>query len=47
MAKAIQLDFPARDRKAELQQRLAEAPVEHAEAILELMELLEVWKTYH
>ena len=42
MAKPIQLDFPARDHNAELQQRLAEAPVEHAEAILEFLELLEV-----
>lgn len=42
MAKPIQLDFPARDRSAELQQRLAEAPTEHAEAILDFIELLEV-----
>lgn len=42
MAKPIQLDFPARDRRAELQHRLAEAPVEHAEAILDFLELLEV-----
>jgi len=42
MAKAIQLDLPARDRRAELQKRLAEAPAEHAEAILEFLELLEV-----
>lgn len=42
MAKPIQLDFPARDRQAELQQRLAEAPVEHAEAILEFLDLLQV-----
>jgi hypothetical protein len=42
MAKPIQLDFPARDRQAELQQRLAAAPTEHAAAILDFLELLEV-----
>ena len=42
MAKPIQLDFPARDRVAELRQRLAEAPVEHADAILDFLELIEV-----
>ncbi|HEX4037872.1 MAG TPA: hypothetical protein VHX37_07420 [Acidobacteriaceae bacterium] len=42
MAKPIQLDFPARDRHAEFQQRLADAPTEHAEAILDFLELLEV-----
>lgn len=42
MAKPIQLDIPTRDYKAELQQQLAEAPVEHAGAILEFLELLEV-----
>ncbi len=42
MAKAIQVDFPVRDHKAELQMRLAEAPTEHAAAILELLELLDV-----
>jgi uncharacterized protein YjgD (DUF1641 family) len=42
MAKPIQLDFPARDRQAELQKRLAEAPVEHAEAILDFLDLLDV-----
>ena len=41
MAKPIQLDFPPRNEKAELQKRLAEAPVEHAAAILEFLELLE------
>jgi uncharacterized protein YjgD (DUF1641 family) len=41
MAKPIQLDFPPRDRQAELQQRLAEAPAEHAEAILEFIDLLQ------
>jgi uncharacterized protein YjgD (DUF1641 family) len=42
MAKPIQLDFPARDHQAEMQQRLAQAPAEHAAAILEFLELLEV-----
>lgn len=42
MAKPIQLDFPPRSVKAELQQRLAEAPAEHAAAILELLELIQV-----
>jgi uncharacterized protein YjgD (DUF1641 family) len=42
MAKPIQLDFPPRNHQAELQQRLANAPTEHAAAILEFYELLEV-----
>jgi len=42
MARPIQLDFPARDRRAELQQRLADAPAEHAEAILDFLDLIEV-----
>jgi uncharacterized protein YjgD (DUF1641 family) len=42
MARPIQLDFPARDHQAELQQRLSAAPTEHAAAILEFLELLEV-----
>ncbi len=42
MAKPVQIDFPVRDHKAELQQRLAEAPTEHAAAILELLDLLDV-----
>jgi hypothetical protein len=41
MAKPIQVDFPVRDHKAELQMRLAEAPTEHAAAILELLDLLD------
>ncbi|HEX4068415.1 MAG TPA: hypothetical protein VHZ09_20515 [Acidobacteriaceae bacterium] len=41
MARPIQLDFPARDRRAELQQRLADAPAEHAEAILDFLDLIE------
>lgn len=42
MAKPIQLDFPPRNQQAELQQRVANAPIEHAAAILEFYELLEV-----
>lgn len=41
MAKPIQLDIPTRDHKAELQRRLAEAPAEHAAAILDFLDLLE------
>lgn len=47
MAKAIQLDFPARDRPAELRQRLADGQIEHAEAILEFIELLEVLRKHN
>ncbi|MGC2639752.1 MAG: hypothetical protein WA294_21390 [Acidobacteriaceae bacterium] len=42
MAKPIQLDFPARDHEAEMRQRLADAPAEHAAAILEFLELLDL-----
>lgn len=42
MAKPIQLDFPARNHQAELRQRLENAPAEHAAALLEFYELLEV-----
>ena len=42
MARPIQLDFPARNHQAEMQQRLSAAPTEHAAAILEFLELLEV-----
>ncbi|MGC2297229.1 MAG: hypothetical protein WA476_00395 [Acidobacteriaceae bacterium] len=42
MAKPIQIDFPVRDHQAELKERLADAPAEHAAAILELLDLLEV-----
>jgi uncharacterized protein YjgD (DUF1641 family) len=42
MAKPIQLDFPARNHQAELQQRLDSAPTEHAAALLEFYELIEV-----
>ena len=41
MAKPIQIDFPVRNHQAELQQRLAEAPAEHAAALLDLLELIE------
>ena len=41
MAKPIQIDIPTRNRSAELQQRLAEASVEHGDALLELLELIE------
>jgi len=46
MAKAIQLDLPVRDREAELHQRLTDGTVEHAEAILEFLELLEVLRKH-
>lgn len=42
MAKPIQLDFPPRNHHVELQERLAKAPEEHAAALLELLELVEV-----
>jgi uncharacterized protein YjgD (DUF1641 family) len=42
MARPIQIDFPVRDHRAELQQRLADAPTEHAAAILEFLDLLDV-----
>jgi len=42
MAKPIQLDFPPRNRQAELEERVANAPAEHAAAILEFYELLQV-----
>jgi uncharacterized protein YjgD (DUF1641 family) len=41
MAQPISLKLPPRDRRAELQSRLDNAPVEHAEAILESFELLQ------
>lgn len=41
MAKPIQLDFPTRNREAEVRQKLAEAPLEHAEALAELLALAE------
>ena len=41
MAKPIQIDFPTRDHRSELQQRLADAPAEHAAALLDLLELID------
>lgn len=41
MAKPIQLDFPARNREAERRRTLAELPVEHAEALADLLALAE------
>jgi len=42
MAQPIRLDFPPRDPRAELQTRLQNAPVQHAEALLSGYELLQV-----
>jgi uncharacterized protein YjgD (DUF1641 family) len=42
MAKPIPLDMPPRNHQAELQQRLAGAPAEHAAALLDCIELIEV-----
>jgi uncharacterized protein YjgD (DUF1641 family) len=42
MAKPIQLDFVVREPEVELQQRLASAQTEHAAAIVDFLELLEV-----
>jgi uncharacterized protein YjgD (DUF1641 family) len=41
MAQPISLKLPPRDPRAELQSRLDNAPVEHAEAILDSYELLQ------
>src|SRR6266850_4230118 len=41
MAQPIRLEFPARDAHAELQTRLQNAPVQHAEALLSGYELLQ------
>src|SRR5882672_8402461 len=41
MAQPIRLEFPARDARAELQTRLQNAPVQHAEALLSGYELLQ------
>lgn len=41
MAPPILLDLPPRDPRAELQSRLQNAPVEHAEALLSALELLQ------
>jgi len=42
MARPIQLDFPARDRQAELRAHLAEVPIKYAEAIEDFLELIEL-----
>ena len=41
MAQPIPLNLPARDSRAELLRRLENAPVEHAEALLDSYELLQ------
>ena len=41
MAQPIRLEFPARDARAELQTRLQNAPLQHAEALLSGYELLQ------
>jgi len=41
MSRPIALELPPRDPRAELRQRLEEAPVEHGEALLESYELLQ------
>jgi uncharacterized protein YjgD (DUF1641 family) len=41
MAKPIPLEFPARDPRAELQARLQDAPLEHAQALLAAYEVLQ------
>src|SRR5437867_5155242 len=41
MAQPIRLDFPPRDARAELQARLQNAPLEHAEALLSGYDLLQ------
>lgn len=41
MAKPIQLDIPARNREAEHRAMLATLPVEHAEALADLLDLAE------
>ena len=41
MAKPIHLELPARDPRAELQLRLQNAPLEHAEAMLSAYEVLQ------
>jgi uncharacterized protein YjgD (DUF1641 family) len=40
MARPITLELPPRDRREELRKRLDEAPVEHAEALLDSYELI-------
>jgi uncharacterized protein YjgD (DUF1641 family) len=41
MARPIPLEIPARDPREELRKRLEQAPVKHAEALLDSYELLE------
>jgi len=41
MARPIPLDLPARDPREELRKRLEQAPVQHAEALLDSYELLQ------
>jgi uncharacterized protein YjgD (DUF1641 family) len=41
MARPITLELPPRDAREELRKRLAQAPVEHSEALLDSYELLE------
>ena len=41
MARPIPLDLPPRDPREELRKRLEEAPIEHAEALLDSYELLQ------
>ena len=41
MARPISLELPPRDPREELRKRLEQAPVEHAEALLDSYELLE------
>ena len=41
MARPISLELPPRDPRQELRKRLDEAPIEHAEALLESWELLQ------
>src|SRR5207237_1036511 len=41
MAQPIRLEFPPRDARAELQSRLQDAPLQHAEALLSGYDLLQ------
>src|SRR6266700_7409364 len=41
MAQPIRLEFPPRDARAELQSRLQDAPLQHAEALLSAYDLLQ------
>src|SRR6266850_7495292 len=41
MAQPVRLDFPPRDARAELQMRLENAPLQHAEALLSGYDLLQ------